>query len=298
MIREMRHIHAFLAVARWGSFTRAASELRVSQPALTVQVKQLETRLGISLFDRNKRRVSLTQAGRDLVAPLQRVIFDFESVITRTKDFVEHRRGIVAVGALPSVAAGLLPRAMRQLADQHPGIVVRVTDALAGRIAALVKAGDIDFGISSQMPTDRELTYQHLLSDRLCAFVLPDHPLVKKKTVTLRDLVAHPLILLVKGSSVRDIVERALEKKGLKISVAYESIYMSTALGMARAGLGVAVLPESALIVGAQAELRIVPVSTPSLTRKIGIVGKAGRSFSPAALKLIDALQRLAKARP
>ena len=204
----------------------------------------------------------------------------------------------MTVGALPSIAAGPLPRAMRQLAEQYPGIVVRVTDALAGRIADLVKSGEADFGISVQMPTDRDLTYQHLITDRLCAFVVPDHPLVRKRSVTLRDLVAHPLILLVKGSSVRDIVERALEKEGLKISPAYESIYMSTALGMARAGLGVAVLPESALIVEAQAELRIVPVSTPSLTRKIGIVGKAGRSFSPAALKLVDALQHLARTPP
>jgi LysR family transcriptional regulator, carnitine catabolism transcriptional activator len=295
MIRELRHIHGFLAVARCGSFTRAAAELRVSQPALTVQVRQLESQLGVSLFDRNKRRVALTQAGRDLVAPLERVIFDFESVIANTRDFVEHRRGIVAVGALPSVAAGLLPRAMKELAEHHPGIVVRVTDALAGRIAALVKTGDIDFGVSSHMPTDRELSYQHLITDRLCAFVPPDHPLVKKKTATLRDLVAYPLILLVKESSVRDIFDRALEKEGLKISVAHESIYMSTALGMAHAGLGVAVLPESALDVASHPELRIVPVSSPALTRKIGIIGKAGRSLSPAAVKLVDVLRQLAR---
>jgi LysR family transcriptional regulator, carnitine catabolism transcriptional activator len=189
MIRELRHIHAFLAVARCGSFTRAAAELRVSQPALTVQVRQLEAQLGVSLFDRNKRRVALTQAGRDLVAPFERVIFDFESVIANTRDFVEHRRGIVTVGALPSIAAGLLPRAMKRLADDHPGIVVRVIDALAGRIAALVKTGEIDFGISSQMPTDRELSYHHLITDRLCAFAVPDHPLVRKKTATLVDVL-------------------------------------------------------------------------------------------------------------
>src|SRR5437660_1799372 len=148
MIRELRHIHGFLAVARCGSFTRAAAELRVSQPALTVQVRQLESQLGVSLFDRNKRRVALTQAGPDLVA--------------------------------------------------------------------------------------------------------------------------YPLILLVKESSVRDIFDHALEKEGLKISVAHESIYMSTALGMASAGLGVAVLPESALEVASHPQLRIVPVSSPALTRKIG----------------------------
>jgi len=162
MIRELRHIHAFLAVARRGSFTRAAAELRVSQPALTVQVRQLEAQLGVSLFDRNKRRVALTQAGRDLVAPLERVIFDFESVIANTRDFVEHRRGIVTVGALPSIAAGLLPRAMKRLADDHPGIVVRVTDALAGRIAALVKTGEV---ISLERPLVLQQRHEEIKRD-------------------------------------------------------------------------------------------------------------------------------------
>ena len=107
--------------------------------------------------------------------------------------------------------------------------------------------------------------------------------------------MAYPLILLVKESSVRDIFDRALEKEGLKISVAHESIYMSTALGMAHAGLGVAVLPESALDAASHPELQIVPVSSPALTRKIGIIGKAGRSLSPAAVKLVDVLRQLAR---
>src|SRR5258708_29212085 len=102
-------------------------------------------------------------------------------------------------------------------------------------------------------------------------------------------------MLVVKERSVRDIFGRALATEGLKISVAHESIYMATALGMAHAGLGVAVLPESALNVASHPELRIVPVSSPALTRKIGIIGNAGRSLSPAAVKLIDVLRQLSR---
>ena len=111
MTAELRHIEAFLAVARLGHFTRAAAALHVSQSALTVQIRQLEAALGVRLFDRNNRRVALTQAGRDLVAPFERISLDVAAVLQHARDLSAHRRGTVTVGALPSVAASVLPQA-------------------------------------------------------------------------------------------------------------------------------------------------------------------------------------------
>lgn len=108
MITDLRHIEAFLAVVRCGNFTRAAASLCVSQPALTVQVKQLEASLGVRLFDRNNRNVALTQIGRGLVAPLERVLLDLESIVDGAHDAASHRRGVVTVACLPSIAADML----------------------------------------------------------------------------------------------------------------------------------------------------------------------------------------------
>src|SRR5579864_3185770 len=101
MIDGMRHIRAFLAVARLGNFTRASQYLYVSQPTLTVQIKQLEEFLGVSLFDRNNRRVQLTQAGRDLVAPLERILADIEDIVNGVNDTAGLRKGRVTVAAVP-----------------------------------------------------------------------------------------------------------------------------------------------------------------------------------------------------
>jgi len=290
MNAERRHIEAFLAVARVGSFTRAAAVLHVSQPALTVQIRQLESALGLRLFDRNNRRVALTQAGRDLVAPFERVLLDLDAVVHHARDLAAHRRGAVTVAALPSVAADLLPRAIRRLADRHAGIVIRVRDAIADRIVDLVKSGEVDFGVGSLVRADPDVEANALLTDRLWAFVPASHPLARAKDIRLRDLSAQPLILTGRDSSVRQIVERAFEQQGLRLHIAQEATYMTTAIGMARAGLGVAILPRSAVTSGTDRDLRPIPIHASGFTREIAVLRRTGRSFSPAAQTLVDAL--------
>jgi LysR family transcriptional regulator, carnitine catabolism transcriptional activator len=291
VIQDLRHIRAFLALARAGSFTRAASELHMSQPTLTVQIQQLENAVGVKLFDRNKRHVALTQAGRDLLVPLERILIDVEAIATSTGELREHRRGLVTVAALPSVAAGLLPRAIKRLSESYPGITVRVFDGVASTVAAMVKGGQADFGISSQTTGDRELTSQTLLMDRLCAVVSPSHPLARKRSMTLHELAKHPLILMVKDSSSRQIVDLAFDREGLVSTVAYEATYGTSVAGLALAGLGVGILPES---MAGPSRLHQLHIRGGALTRRIGIIMRASRSLSPTADKLKQTLEAVA----
>lgn len=291
VIQDLRHIRAFLTLARAGSFTRAAAELHMSQPTLTVQIQQLENAVGVKLFDRNKRHVALTQAGRDLLVPLERILIDVEAIATSTGELREHRRGLVTVAALPSVAAGLLPRAIKQLSESYPGITVRVFDGVASTVAAMVRGGQADFGISSQTTGDRELTIQTLLMDRLCAVVSPSHPLARKRSMTLHELAKHPLILMVKDSSNRKIVDLAFDREGLVANVAYETTYGTSVAGLAQAGLGVGILPES---MAGPGRLHQLHIRGGALTRRIGIIMRANRSLSPTADKLKQTLESVA----
>src|SRR5262245_52267247 len=122
MLGSIRHIRGFLAVARLGSFTRASLELHVSQPALTIQIKQLEDELGVTLLYRNKREVALTRAGQELLEPLQRLVGEFESIVTSSRELAEMRRGTITVAAMQSVAATILPKAIAEFSKVYPGI--------------------------------------------------------------------------------------------------------------------------------------------------------------------------------
>ncbi|ALG75252.1 LysR family transcriptional regulator [Azospirillum thiophilum] len=298
MLQGVRHIKAFVAVARLGSFTRAAAEVNVSQPALTVQIRQLEESLGVRLFDRNKRQVVLTQAGRDLLPALQRVLSELEAVMDAGHDLAGLRRGSVSVATLPSVAAGLLPLAIRRFAADHPNIDVKVSDVVAERIIQLVKAEEVDFGIGSRVGPDRDVEVIDFLSDRMCAFFPVDHPLAGRRPLLLKEVAAFPLILTARGTSVRSLLERVLEKEGLEIGLACEANYMSTAVGMVRAGLGISVLPESAVDSANCDGIAVEPIRTPGLVRRIGFIRKANRSLSPAAERFTQLLTEVAGLNP
>jgi LysR family carnitine catabolism transcriptional activator len=294
MTYTIRHIKAFLAVAQLENFTRAAVHLHVSQPALTVQVRQLEEALGVMLFDRNKRRVALTQAGRELLLPLERILVDTEAVMSATRELTGMRRGIVTIAALPSAAAGLLPVAIRAFREMYPGVVVRLNDVVAGSVAELVKSGEVDFGVGSQLRFDPELDVEKLLTDQICAFVPASHLLARKRALTLRDLALYPLILTGRNSSVREICERAFELNGLSVQIACEANYMSTAIAMVHAGLGIALLPASAVNSGPCGNLSVMPIRSSALTRHVCIMLSRGRAPSIAARTFMDRLKELA----
>jgi DNA-binding transcriptional LysR family regulator len=288
---ELRHFRAFVEVARHGNFTRAAEELHICQPALTVQIKQLEHSLGVKLFDRDRRHVALTHAGRELLPPIERVLADVDDIRTSSRGLATHQRGSVTVAALPSIAASVLPVAIKRLQAVHPGISIRLLELIGTRIIDAVKTGEADFGVGSYAKIDRDLSYQRLWSDRMAAFVPLPHPLAGRRAVTFRDVVAYPLVLTRRGSSVRVLVDRILERERLAANVAQEASYVPTILGLVAAGVGVGILPEREYSADLARTIRRLPIRAPALIRHIGIIGLAGRSFSPAAAKVVDLLR-------
>ncbi len=291
MIDDLRHIRAFLAAARIGNFTRAAAELHISQSAFTVQIRQLEDALGVTLFDRSKRRVALTSAGRELLVPLERLIIDAEAIVGRTRQLAGLRRGVVSLAVLPLVAAQFVPEAIQKFRRRYPGVSVQIRDVVAGRLIEAVKKEEVDFGIGTCPRADRELRATPLIVDSLCAFVTRAHLLAREESVTLKELVTQPLILIGKGTSVREVLDDAVQREHLPTNIAYETNYVSTAIGMVRAGLGIAVLPESAGHSEDAREIRCLPITRPALSRKIEIIERKDRSLSPAAEQMVEVLR-------
>lgn len=291
MMHELRHIRAFLKIAETRNFTRAASDLHISQSALTVQVQQLEASLGMQLFDRNKRGVTLTAAGQDVFAPLQRLYHDAQSIVDHAHEIGMASAGFVAIAALPTVCTTVLPEILQSFLQSHPGVRVQVNDMIAEQVRDAVRRRQVDLGIGTRLGRDADLKATSLFQDRLFVFVPPSHPLARRTSVTLREASGYALILPARASSVRAAMEAIAHRERIALEPQYEMNSMATVLAFVRAGLGIAILPESACEPGSGDFVRI-PIHNRFTFRQIELLERRDLSPSPAAESFVRHLQQ------
>ncbi|HEX7339292.1 MAG TPA: LysR family transcriptional regulator [Rhodanobacteraceae bacterium] len=286
-----RHIRGFLQVAELGSFTQAAQNLHVSQPALTVQIHQLEEDLGVRLFDRDRRKVTLTPAGKRLLAPMQKVLDNFDEACKLAHELGDLSRGRLAIAALPSVAANWLPQRIARFHETYPNIEVRVIDVVSDQVQTLVAEASVDLGVGVWLRRDLAIQFKKLFEDRMHVFFPPDHELASVSSPNLKVISRYPHISMARTTSVRQLLDHALQETDLSVDVTCEVDRLSTAINMVRAGVGIAVLPLSTLDSISCEGLLHRPIEGHYLQRAIGVMTPRKRLLSPAAEAFSLALQ-------
>jgi LysR family transcriptional regulator, carnitine catabolism transcriptional activator len=284
---NMRQLRSLVAIARLGNFTRAAAALHVSQPALTVQIHQLEESLGVRLIDRNTRSVRLTRLGEQIVPTIERALDDIDKAVASTR-LSSKSFGIVSLAALPSLCANIIPPAIASFNAHYPGVLVRLHETSAARIGNAVLDESVEFGIGIVERSLAGLRSTPFMTDRLVVVCPAEHPLTRKKKVVLADLAAYPIIALDSLSTTRTMLEAALHALGHDRAAAQEVSFISTAVGMVRAGLGITVMSSSALGRAVMTGLAARMIEHPEFNREIVIVRKQHRTLSPAAERLLE----------
>lgn len=296
MTPSIVQIRSFVAIAKLGSFTRAARAVNLSQPALTVQIRHLESILNVKILDRNTRSVRLTRTGEELFPVFSRLLDELDSVVSGAKDIASKRHGVVRLACLPSFAATVLPAAIAGFQARHPGIQFILKDGVGRKIVTLVKSEVVDFAIAGGDVSDPDLQTSVLTYDRIHAIYLSPHPLDKEKKLAADSLSRYPLILMDEDSTVRQVIDRAFFKAGQTIKPAIEATYMSTAVGMARAKLGIALLPSTAIESRTSGRMRSRPIEGKDFGRSIFVIRRKGRSLPPASESFLSTLMKSMKA--
>ena len=283
---SLRQLRSLIAIARRGSFTRAAQDLHVSQPALTVQMRQLEETLGVRLLDRNTRAVKLTALGLQIVPILERALSDIDLAMAGTR-LSQDSIGIVNVAALPSMCSSLIPKAIAAFGIRYPRITVRLREAGARRLGALLLDDDIEFAIGVVEQPHAQIEPGPFLTDWLVVVVPTGHALARKRTILPTDLARYPMIALDAQYSVRSMSDAVLLATAASKPPVHEVAFISTAIGMVRAGLGVTVVSTSSLARASMEGLVARRISDAAFAREIVVLKKRGRTLSPAAESLL-----------
>jgi DNA-binding transcriptional LysR family regulator len=287
---SLRQIRAFVSVAHLKSFTRAASLLHLSQPALTVQIRRLEEALAVRLLDRSTRTVELTRVGRELAPVFQRLLRELDTVVIDSRDLAAKRYGVVRIAALPSVAAGVLPDAIAAFREINPRVTFMLKDVIASRVLSLVRTEEVDLGVMGGDLVEPDIEIVCTVQDRMHVVFPAEHPIEAAPEITLDVLASHPLILMDPDTSVRAIVDGAFIAAGRLPIPACEATYMMTAVGMVRAGLGLAILPASAREVRAEPSLRSRLIDAPGFERAVSVIKKMGRTLPPMSESFLTQL--------
>jgi LysR family carnitine catabolism transcriptional activator len=286
-----RQLRAFLALAEERSFTRAAAQTHLSQPAFSALIRSLEDTLGLRLFHRSTRHVEPTAEGLEFEVSARRVLAEFDGAVLGVRDQVARRRGRVSIALLPSLAAGWLPQVLAGFRTEFPGIELEVSDVLSEPCIQAVRAGRADFALAATRADTPELRAELFCSDAFHLVCPAEHPLVTATTVRPRDVAAWPFVHLSRTSSVRQYLDAALHP--LQMRTLMEVDQLATVMGMVRAGLGISIVPSLTLFHFQQAEVVTRPLSWPGLTRHIYLVRRRDRALSLAAQSLHDwVLQR------
>ncbi|MFC3125587.1 LysR family transcriptional regulator [Pseudoroseomonas globiformis] len=291
MTVTLRGLRAFATVLRYGSFTRAAALLNVTQPALTVQIRQLENGLGLRLLDRTPRGAEPTAAGRELARSLEPMLQELDHTILSLKDLAARHRGVVRLAALPSVASGLLPDTIARLQSTYPHLQVRLREAVTGQVYEMVRSEQVDLGLATDLSPGGALAVERLFQDRILALLPAAHPLARLRAIPLARLAGEKLLLLESDSSIRRLVDDAFAAGGHMLRPAFEAVHMGTLAGMARAGLGIALMPSTAPETAMAPGLVTRPLGPPELRRWVGLIRLRDRSLPPAAEALADILR-------
>lgn len=286
---SFKQLQAFRVLAEERHFTRAAERCHQTQPAFSALIRGLEDTLGTRLFDRTTRKVRLTEEGVLFHACAVRIIEDMQTMHDAIRARVALRRGKVSVAALPSLAAGWLPRHFARFHAAYPDIELHLSDALLEPCIAKLRAREVDIALAALGADMSGLSIEPLCQDSFYMVCRSDHPLADHKEIQLSDLAGQVMIHLGRGSSIRQSLNRRPELQFLQTLL--EVDHLATVTGMVAAGMGISLVPGMTLYQFRHPSISVVPVArTEGLERALYIVRRKEEALSHAAQAFYDTL--------
>lgn len=266
---DLRQLECFCAVARTGSFTRAAEALGIAQPSLSEQIARLEHALGAALFERLNRRIELTPQGEAILGKAQALLADAAALPDYFDSVRQGVRGPLRVAAIPTILPYFLAPLLRGFMDRYREVDLHVREGTTAELVQQVLDGTLDVAVLSLPVEGAGLVMKELFRDALCLAVPNGHPLALEEKVQLRRCSEERLLILKDGHCLRDETLAVCDRRRAHFAGHFEADQFLTIFELIRAGFGVSIVPEMARRVSEGCKLLAIE---PKASRGVGYI--------------------------
>ncbi|RSL30540.1 LysR family transcriptional regulator [Salibacterium salarium] len=279
---ELRQLKYFMEVAKREHITEAAENMHVAQSAVSRQIVNLESELGVDLFVRQGRRVRLTPIGRMFLGSSKQAMQMLENATQEVKEYLEPERGTIRVTYPISMAAYTMPTVISSFREQYPDANFQLKQNIYYDVIDEVKNGEYNMGILAPVPMDDEKVEGHILfTENIIALLPSNHALANEENLTLKQLKHESFILLPEGMYFREMVIDACSEQGFEPKVAFEGDDVDALKGLVSAGLGIALIPEITLVDTTPRFTVKKTIKNPGVTRTVGVITPKERQLLP-----------------
>ena len=287
-----RQLRAVLAVAEYRSFVAAANALKISQPALTRAIQQIETELEVPLFSRSTRQVTITDAGQEFVSFAERWLNDLKISVENMRELAEQPRGQIVVASVVSLANAVLPTLIADYSRRFPRIEIHLREGLHSVVRDEVRGGLADFGIGYLDDSPKSFITEELGLETFQVVLRRDGALARRRQIELQALADTSMVSFPTESRTRRILDDAAAAAGLSFRYLMTTNRLPTLHGLVRNGVGLAVVPASERPSPDDPDLISRPLIGRRLACPIGIMRLQERELSPPAAEFLAVVRR------
>ena len=288
---NIKQLKAFTEVATNLSFVEAATKLHLSQPALSLSIRNLEESLGGKLLSRTTRSLVLTQEGKALLPVAKNILNQIDAAEREMKKRFSLELGHTSIAAMPSFAASVLPKIIKRFHSKYPHIKLSVEDVLSDTVIDMVSDDLVELGISFEPKHNSDLVFHPLYKDQFIVVLPPSHPLTQSHTISWDELLKFELITLQSPSSVRELIEETLSQHNMTLNPAFDAHQLATVIRMVRDSLGVAIVPALCKAQALEAGVVCRDINSPCIARRVGVISKPITSLSIAAKSMLETIK-------
>lgn len=289
---NLNHLHTFANVMAHGSFSAAGERLGLTQPAVSLHIRQLEASLNLRLIERVGKRLKPTSAGTTLLEHIGRIDAVIEDALLDLSGHAEGIAGQIAIGTGATACIHLLPPLLRTLRLQFPALDVRVSTGNTDAILRAVEENRLDVALVTLPASGRSLSVSPLLEDEFVAIFSADQP-ERSSPLKAKTLEPMPLVIFEAGSSTRLLIDEWFLQAGLRVKPVMELGSIEAIKEMVAAGLGYSIVPYLSVAAAHHRRGLRIQRLTPSLKRTLGIVLRQDKPVGKALRQVLEALQTL-----